>query len=242
MDRHFGLDLPENVNTYRIVGIVRDARFAGFNLDQPPRPMFYVPLAQAVAYENPLMKRLEIASHAVRGILLVTDQPTATLEPLLMRTLAAADPNLTITNVRTLQQQVDRAFDQQRAVASLAGLFGIVALILAAIGLYGVTAYAVAQRTREIGVRMALGAGRRRVVTMVLGSAFQRVGVGLVLGLPLAVGAGYLLSAQLYGVSFWDPMALGAGVLALGASAFVAAILPARRAASISPIRALRTD
>jgi predicted permease len=242
IDRHFGLDLPENVNTYRIVGVVRDARFAGFQLDQPPRPMFYVALAQTVAYENPLMKRLETASHSARSIMLVTDQPPATLEPILMRTLASADANLTITSVRTLQQQVDRAFDQQRAVASLAGLFGIVALILAAIGLYGVTAYAVAQRTREIGVRMALGAGRRRVVGMVLASAFRRVGFGLLLGLPLAVGAGYLLSAQLYGVSFWDPMALAAGVLALGASAFVAAILPARRAASISPIRALRTD
>jgi predicted permease len=242
IDMHFGLDLPENVNSYRIVGIVRDARFAGFQLDQPPRPMFYVALAQTVAYENPLMKRIETATHSARGILLVTDQPTATLEPLVMRTLASADPNLTVTSVRTLQQQIDRAFDQQRAVASLAGLFGIVALILAAIGLYGVTAYAVAQRTREIGVRMALGAGRRRVVGMVLASAFRRVGFGLLLGLPLAVGAGYLLSAQLYGVSFWDPMALAAGVLALGASAFVAAILPARRAASISPIRALRTE
>ncbi len=242
IDRHFGLDLPENVNSYRIVGIVRDARFAGFQLDQPPRPMFYVALAQTVAYENPLMKRIETASHSARAIMLVTDQPPATLEPLLMRTLASADPNLTVTSVRTLQQQIDRAFDQQRAVASLAGLFGIVALVLAAIGLYGVTAYAVAQRTREIGVRMALGAGRRRVVGMVLASAFRRVGFGLVLGLPLAVGAGYLLSAQLYGVSFWDPLALGAGVLALAASTFVAAILPARRAASISPIRALRTD
>ncbi len=145
--------------------------------------------------------------------------------------------------MRTLQQQVDRAFDQQRAVASLAGLFGIVALVLAAIGLYGVTAYAVAQRTKEIGVRMALGAGRRRVVGMVLRGAFRRVGFGLVLGLPLAVGAGYLLSAQLYGVSFWDPLALGAGVARRSPRrAFVAAILPARRAASISPIRALRTD
>ena len=242
IDRHFGLDLRENVNSYRIVGIVRDARFAGFNLDQPPRPMFYVALAQTVAYENPLMKRIETASHFARAILLVTDQPPATLEPLVMRTLASADPNLTVTSVRTLQQQIDRAFDQQRAVASLAGLFGIVALILAAIGLYGVTAYAVAQRTREIGVRMALGAGRRRVVGMVLASAFRRVGFGLVLGLPLAVGAGYLLSAQLYGVSFWDPLAGGAGVVALAAWAFVAPTLPARRAASISPIRALRTE
>jgi len=242
IDQHFGLDLPENVGTYRIVGVVRDAKFAGFALDQPARPMFYVALAQTVDYTNPLMKRLEAQSHFARGLLLVTNTAPGALEPLVKRALADADANLTVTTVRTLQQQVDRSFDQQRAVASLAGLFGIVALILAAIGLYGVTAYAVAQRTREIGVRMALGAGRRRVVGMVLASAFRRVGFGLLLGLPLAVGAGYLLSAQLYGVSFWDPMALAAGVLALGASAFVAAILPARRAASISPIRALRTD
>jgi ABC-type antimicrobial peptide transport system permease subunit len=89
---------------------------------------------------------------------------------------------------------------------------------------------------------MALGAGRRNVVGMVLRGAFRRVVVGLVLGLPLAVGAGYLLSAQLYGVPFWDPMALGVGALSLASSAFLAAIIPARRAASISPILALRTE
>jgi predicted permease len=242
LDQHFGLDLPENVNTYRIVGIVRDAKFAGFALDQPARPMFYVALAQTVNYENALMKRLETASHFVRGLLLVTDLPPAALEPVLKETLAAADPNLTVTSVRSLQQQIDRSFDQQRAVASLAGLFGIVALVLAAIGLYGVTAYTVAQRTNEIGIRMALGAGRGTVVGMVLQGAFRRVVFGLVLGLPLAVGAGYLLSAQLYGVKFWDPLALVIGALSLGACAFLAAIIPARRAASISPIRALRME
>jgi ABC-type antimicrobial peptide transport system permease subunit len=124
----------------------------------------------------------------------------------------------------------------------LVGIFAAAALLLAALGVYGVMAYSVSQRQREIGVRIALGAGRHRVVGMVLAGAFRRVGVGLALGLPLAIGAGYLLSAQLYGVSYWDPVALGAGVLALAASAFVAAVLPARRAASISPIRALRTD
>ncbi len=242
LDQHFGLDLPENVNTYRIVGIVGDAKFAGFALDQPARPMFYVPLAQTVDYANPLMRRLESASHFVRGLLLVTDLPPATLEPELKRALAAADPNLTVTSVRTLQQQVDRSFDQPRAVASLAGLFGIVALLLAGIGLYGVTAYTVAQRTNEIGIRMALGAGRRNVVGMVLQGAFRRIAFGLALGLPLAVGAGYLLSAQLYGVKFWDPLALGVGVVSLATCAFFASIIPARRAASISPIRALRTD
>ena len=208
IDRRFGLNLPENVNTFRIVGIVGDARFAGFQLNQPARPMFFVPLAQTVKYANPIMQRVETASHYVGGILLVTNTPQGSLEPLVARALAEADPNLTVINIRTLEEQVARSFDQQRAVASLAGLFGVVALVLAAIGLYGVTAYTVARRRSEIGLRMALGADRGNVIGMVLGGAFKRVAIGLVLGAPLAVGAGYLLSAQLYGVSFWDPVAL----------------------------------
>ena len=143
------------------------------------------------------MKRLEVSSHFVRGLLLVTDAPTGALEPQVKRALADVDPNLTVTSVRTLQQQLDRSFDEPRAVASLAGLFGIVALVLPAIGLYGVTAYSVAQRTNEIGIRMALGADRRNVITMVLNGAFRRVTVSLALGLPPAVGVGRLLSAQL---------------------------------------------
>ena len=127
-------------------------------------------------------------------------------------------------------------------MASLAGLFGVVALMLAAIGLYGVTAYSVARRTSEIGVRMALGADRGRVVGLVLGGAFRRVAVGLALGLPLAVGAGYLLSAQLYGVSFWDPVALGVAAAALAVAAFIASVVPASRAAALAPMSALRTD
>jgi len=242
IDRHFGLDLPENVNSYRIVGIVRDARFAGFNLDQPPRPMFYVALAQTVAYENPLMKRIETASHFARAILLVTDQPPATLEPLVMRTLASADPNLTVTSVRTLQQQIDRAFDQQRAVASLAGLFGIVALILAAIGLYGVTAYAVAQRTREIGVRMALGATAADVLRLVLGQAARLAAAGIALGLLLAAGLARLLRGILYGVSTADPWALAGMAALLAVVVLAAGGLPARLAARTDPLRALREE
>jgi hypothetical protein len=242
IDQHFGLDLPENVGTYRIVGIVHDAKFAGFTLDRPARPMFYVPLAQTVDYKNPVMKRLEIQSHFVRGLLPVTTTPPGTLEPLVMRALADADPNLTVTSVRTMQEQVDRSFDQPRAVASLAGLFGFVALALAAIGLYGVTTYTVAQRTNEIGIRMALGADRGKVIEMVLRSAFGRVVVGLLLGIPLAVVAGRLLSAPLYGVRFWDPVALGVAAVSLAACAFCAAIIPAARVASISPMNALRAE
>ena len=204
--------------------------------------MFFVPLAQTVKYASPLMQRVETASHYVGGILLVTNTPPGKLEPLVTRALADADPNLTLINMRTLEEQVARSFDQQRAVASLAGLFGVVALILAAIGLYGMTAYTVARRRSEIGVRMALGADRRNVIGLVLGGAFKRVAGGLLLGVPLAVGAGYLLSAQLYGVSFWDPMALSVAAVALALAAFVASLVPASRAAALAPMIALRTD
>jgi len=242
LDQHFGLDVPEYSGTFRIVGVVRDAKFAGWGLRRPARPMFYVPLAQNVNYPDDLMKKIELNSHFIGGILLVTNMTPGALEAQLTRTFADLDPNLTINSIRTMQQQIELSFDQERAVASLAGLFGIVALILAAIGLYGVTAYSVAQRTNEIGIRMALGADRPQVLGLVLSGAFKRVAIGLILGLPLAVGAGRLLSAQLYGVSSWDPFALSVAAGALGICSFFAAIIPANRAASISPMNALRIE
>jgi predicted permease len=242
LNQYFGLDLPENAHTFRIVGIVRDAKFAGWGLDKPARPMFYVPLMQNVPYKHDLMARIERMSHFVGGVMLVTDLQPGAVEPMLTRAFAEIDPNLTITDVRTMEQVVALSFEQERAVASLAGMFGIVALLLAAVGLYGVTAYTVARRTNEIGIRMALGADRFRVLQLVLRSAFARVVVGLVLGVPLAIGAGRLISAQLYGVSSWDPVALGVAAAALAFSAFIAAMIPANRAASIAPMQALRTE
>jgi predicted permease len=242
LEQHFGIDLPENAKTIRIVGIVRDAKFAGWGLDKPARPMFYVPLAQTVNYQHELLKTIEMRSHFMQGLLLVTDLPTGQLEALLTRKLADLDPNLTFNSVRTMQQQVELSFDQERAVASLAGLFGMVALLLAAVGLYGVTAYSVAQKTNEIGIRMALGADRVRVMQLVLRGAFARVLVGLLIGLPLAVGAGKLLSAQLYGVKWWDPLALVVAAGALALCSFVAAMIPANRAAAIAPMQALRIE
>jgi ABC-type antimicrobial peptide transport system permease subunit len=188
------------------------------------------------------MQRIELQSHFVGGLMLVTNLTPGALEPVLTRALAEIDPNLTITSVRTMGQQIAIVFDSERATATLAGLFGIVALVLAAIGLYGVTAYSVAQRTNEIGIRMALGASRTNVYDLVLRGAFARVALGLLLGLPLAVGAGRLISAQLYGVTFWDPVALTVAAVSLGACAFAAAIIPATRAAGLSPMRALRTE
>ncbi len=240
--QHFGLDMPQYAKTFTIVGVVHDAKFAGWGLSRPAHPMFYVPLAQNVDYQDDILKKLEMRSHFISGIMLVTNLSPGALEPLLTRTLAELDPDLTINSIRTMEQQVELSFDEERAVASLAGLFGIVALVLAAVGLYGVTAYTVAQRTNEIGIRMALGADRPTVIQLVLRGAFKRVLAGLILGLPLAVGAGRLISAQLYGVSSWDPLALTVAAVALAICSFFAAIIPANRAASISPMNALRIE
>jgi len=147
-----------------------------------------------------------------------------------------------VVNVKTMGNRFGDATWRTRLSADLLTLFAALALLLAAIGLYGVTAYTVERRTNEIGIRMALGADRGAVIDLVLRGAFKRVAIGLVLGLPLAVGAGRLIAAQLYGVPFWDPLALGIATISLAVCAFVAAIIPAGRAAAISPIRAVRTE
>src|ERR1700744_2064958 len=127
-------------------------------------------------------------------------------------------------------------------IVKLTSLFGFVALALAAVGLYGVTAYAVAQRTSEIGIRMALGANHLDVQRMVVSEAFRKVGLGLLLGIPAAVAAGHLMAAELYGVNEWNPLVLGTTTLGLGFLGLLAAVLPARRAAAVEPMEALRGE
>src|SRR5262249_55038320 len=156
--------------------------------NQQARPMFFVPLAQRVEYKTDYRRMTEELSHFIQAITLVTDAAPSDLEPLLRKTLAEADPNLTILSVRTIQQQIDVIFNRERAVASLAELFAIVALVVAAVGVYAVMAYMVAQQTKEMGIRMALGADRAQVIQLVLRQAFQRVAAGLIVGLPLAIG------------------------------------------------------
>jgi putative ABC transport system permease protein len=156
--------------------------------------------------------------------------------------LADVDPTLVLQDVQPYSVVVHDVFTQENTIASLTWLFGAIGLVLAAIGLYGVTAYGVEQRTSEIGVRMALGADRGQVVQMVLKGAFVQVAIGLALGVPSAIGAGYLIASQLFGVKPWDPLMLGAATVLLALAALVAAVIPAQRAAGLDPVVALRTE
>jgi predicted permease len=238
--KHFGMDLPENNTMFEIVGIIRDFKYV--DARHPARPMFFASLAQHEAYKNPLMQVFEHRTHYIGGAVLQLRGNGEGLEPLIRKAFSDVDPNLTITSIQTMQEQVDSNFDQDRAVAQMTGLFGILALILAAIGLYGVTAYTVERRTSEIGVRMALGANRSDVVKLVLRGAFLQILIGLAIGIPISIGCGRLIAAQLYQVKSWDPLVLTGSVVALGICALIASILPAQRAASIDPVRALRTE
>ena len=138
------------------------------------------------------------------------------IEAMVRKAFNDVDPNLTVINVQPMQQQVDADFDQRRAVAQMTGLFGGLALVLAAVGLYGVTAYTVERRTSEIGVRMALGANRGNVVALVLRGAFRQVMIGLAIGIPISIVCGHLIAAQLYQVKSWDPLVLAGSIAALG--------------------------
>jgi predicted lysophospholipase L1 biosynthesis ABC-type transport system permease subunit len=225
---------------FRIVGVIRDTKYS--QASKPPRPMFFVPLAQYAKYAEPIMQKFDLRSHFIGSIVVTTRSRAGAIEPLIRAAIADADPNLTIINIRSFRDLVALNFEQQRAVARLASVFGVVAVLLAAVGLYGVTAYTVARRRNEIGVRMALGAGRGDVVRLVLRGAFSTVGIGLLAGVPLAVGGGRLIASQLYGVSSLDPLALAAAVAAMGVSALTASVVPATRAAGIDPIGALRIE
>jgi predicted permease len=240
---HFGLDLPKYGATFEIVGIVRNAKYNwDFANREPPRPMFFVPLAQRTHYDNAMMQSIDDDTHYIEGAVLKIHGSMEGLEPQVRRALSEVDPDITLLGIQTLQDQVDSNLDQQRAVAQMTGLFGILALVLAAIGLYGVTAYTVERRTREIGVRMALGANRGSVIGLVLRGAFLQVAIGLAIGIPAAIGCGRLIAAQLYQVKTWDPFVLTGSVIALGSCALFASIIPAHRAASIDPVKALRVE
>jgi predicted permease len=237
---HFGMDLLKYSKTYEIVGVVRDAKYT--DPEHAVRPMFFMPLAQHVNYDEDILRSMELRSHYMSAAVLSVDPNAGNMTAQIRKTFADVNPDLTILDINPLRKQVNLAFDQQRAVAQLVALFGLVALLLAAVGLYGVTAYTVARRTSEIGIRMALGADRKSVVRLVLHGAFTQVAIGLAIGIPAAIAAGRLIASQLYQVKFWDPTALLLSIVTLSVCALIASVIPARRAASIDPMKALRTE
>jgi ABC-type antimicrobial peptide transport system permease subunit len=201
-----------------------------------------MPLLQTETYKDPDDQAYQLWANFIDTIQLRVVGRPENYQRAVQQTLADIDPNLTVRKMMSFEDVVSGSFNSPRLIAQLTTVYGIVALILASIGLYGVAAYTVARRTSEIGIRMALGAQRLTVVGMVLKSAMQTIVLGLVVGVPVALAGGHAIASQLYGVKGYDPLVLVGAVAALAAAAVLAAIIPARRAASIDPIRALRTE
>lgn len=233
---HFGLHGVKSSNEIEIVGVVSDVKYVDPRNDT--RPMYFRPLLQ----HAPISDGVEIRSLYASAITLQTKGSVEGLEAQVRRTLANIGPNLTIVRYSTFADQVNGQFNQERLIAWLTLLFGFLALVLASVGLYGVTAYTVARRTPEIGIRMALGAGRWSVVRMVLREAMLQAGIGLAIGVPVALLCVRFLKTQLYGEGGLDVSVLVGAVVVLAVSAFAAGLIPARRAASTDPVKALRTE
>jgi putative ABC transport system permease protein len=240
--QHFGPDRIKYSSKYEIVGVVKDMRYMTYDYKQPVKPMFWLPEAQTVQYDDPAFQSGEIWSHFLYNIVIWAPGNPPGMEERVRKALASVDPNLVLYEVDPYASVVSADFQQENMIATLTMLFGALGLLLAAIGLYGVLAYTVEQRTGEIGVRMALGADRGQVVKMVLRGSFSQIGIGLAIGIPAAIGAGKLMSDQLFGVKPWDPVMLTLATLLLGVAALVASLIPARRAAGVEPMEALRNQ
>jgi predicted permease len=243
---HFGDQDPKYAGKFEIVGVTEDTNYWGatgyWGSKDGKRPMFFLPAEQQTGYSEPEAKRFEDVSHYMTAVEFQTQGQVPNFEPQVRRALSQVNPNLTVIDFQPFAEQVEDQFTQQNMIVQLTSLFGFLALILASIGLYGVTSYSVAQRTGEIGIRMALGANRANVLQMVLKSAFLQVAIGLAIGIPATILAGHVMTSQLYGIKPWDPAILLVTTLVLAIAAFMAAVIPARRAAGIEPMRALRTD
>lgn len=227
---------------YKIVGVAKDARYQTFDLGKPVAPFFFLPQAQHDYLPDAPGKEPDPGSHYMRDIVIVTRPGAHVSVAQLHEAMASVDPKLPIIAIRTLKEQVAGVFRQQRLIARLTSMFGLLSLVLASIGLYGVTAYNAGRRTNEIGVRMALGADRGDAVALILRGAFALIVMGLLVGLPLTFAAGRFLGHELYGIDPYSPVVTGIAVAALGLSALCASIVPALRASAISPIEALRME
>jgi macrolide transport system ATP-binding/permease protein len=239
--KHFGTESPQYSAAFEIVGV-----FADFKMTDPReevQPLFFRPLTQQfTGFKESDLDAAEKSSMFVNFIILDLTQTPADTEGIARKTLAAIDPNLTVIRFRTYESEVADNFNQDRLMARLTSLFGVLALILASVGLYGVMSYFVVRRTAEIGIRMALGAPRSGVVAMVIRGALWQILIGLVIGIPAALFVGHFMSSFLYGVRAGDPLAFFGAILLLTICASVAGFIPALRAASIDPMQALRAD
>src|SRR5215469_5677630 len=240
--QHFGPGKLKYSSTFEIVGIVRDMRYMTYDYKEPVRPMYWVSETQSVDYDDPDYVSGEVWSHYLYNIVIWAPGNLSGMEDHVRKTLGAVDPNLVLYGVDPYTKVVSADFQQEQMIATLTTLFGVLGLVLAAVGLYGVMAYTVQQRTGEIGIRMALGADRTRVLKMVLRGAFSQISIAMAIGIPTAIGAGKLMTDQLFGVSPWNPIMLALAGLTLGLAALLASVVPAWRAAGVEPMLALRNE
>jgi putative ABC transport system permease protein len=237
--KHFG-DRLESPGEYEIVGVTEDTRYLGPT--QKMRPMYFLVQGQTAHVTDPDYLEFEARSYYLNSVEIETKGTVPGLESQVRRAVSSINPDLAIIDFRSFADQVKGNFTQQEMIAKLTSFFGVLALILASVGLYGVTAYSVERRTSEIGIRMALGADRMNVVRMVLRSAFWQVGIGLLIGVPVTILGGRAMASQLFGVKPYDPAILMVTTLVLAVAALTAAAVPARRASSVEPMLALRTE
>jgi predicted permease len=238
-----GKRIGQIVPEIEIVGVVADAKYQDGR--GAAREMFFLPYLQETSTSRARAVAAGVRidrSQYPQAIELQTTGTVPRLERDVRRALAEIDRRITVRSVVSMQEQVARAFNLERLIARLTIVFGAVALLLACLGLYGVTAYSVARRTREIGVRMAIGASRGVVLRTIMRSAAVQVLVGVAIGLPLTFVAGRLLAARLFGIVPGDPLVISAGLGVLAAATTVATLLPAARAAGMDPVKALRLE
>ncbi len=221
-----GQRLQVKGNWVQVVGVVRDSKY--YSMDEAPRPFFYVPLLQYFSIEPDIHIR--------------TTQPLQTVQTALIREVRSLDPNLAVYEMITLQEQVDRSTSHELVAVALVALFGGLALLLASIGLYGVMSYSVSQTTRELGLRMALGASASNVLRLVLSRGLLLTTTGMVIGIALALFLTRLLGNLLYQVSPRDPLAFVVAFAVMTLASTGACFLPAWRATRTDPIRALRAE
>jgi predicted permease len=224
--RHFQLDGDDHHTDFEVVGVVKNSKYESVRED--PLPMVYFPVAQRVQYLNDLEVR-------------VAGDP-APLIPRIRQALAEVAPTLPINYVTTMAVMVDRSLARERLIAKLSGFFGLLALALACVGLYGTMSYAVARRTNEIGIRMALGAPRTAVLWLVLRESLLLVSLGAGCSMAIALWAQRFIASLLFGLKPADPVTVLAAVATLLAVSFAAAFLPARKAARVDPMVAVRYE